>query len=67
MSSLETAPKLSVVVVCYEMATQIENTLRSLVPPYQQAVALGDYEIILIDHGSRAARGRRLERRVSGQ
>ena len=34
------------------MAAQIENTLRSLLPPYQRDIALGDYEIVLIDNGS---------------
>jgi glycosyltransferase involved in cell wall biosynthesis len=52
MNSLEARPKLSVVVVCYEMAAQIENTLRSLLPPYQRGVETTDYEIILIDNGS---------------
>jgi vacuolar-type H+-ATPase subunit F/Vma7 len=51
-NSLEARPKLSVVVVCYEMAAQIENTLRSLLPPYQRGVETTDYEIILIDNGS---------------
>lgn len=45
-------PKVSVALICFEMAPQIENTLRSLLPPYQQDVTLGDYEIILIDNGS---------------
>ena len=52
MNSPEARPKLSVVVVCYEMAAQIKNTLRSLVPPYQRGVRTSDYEIILIDNGS---------------
>ena len=60
MSSFERGPKLSVAVVCYEMAAQIENTLRSLLPPYQQEIALDDYEIILIDNGS----GQRLPERL---
>src|SRR4051812_40393458 len=34
------------------MAAQIENTLRSLLPPYQQDVTLADYEIVLVDNGS---------------
>lgn len=55
MSSPQSAPTLSIVVVCYEMAAQIANTLRSLVPPYQRGIAPGDYEIILIDNGSRGA------------
>src|SRR6266581_3867938 len=48
----DVCPKLSVVVVCYEMAAQIKNTLRSLLPPYQRGVETTDYEIILIDNGS---------------
>jgi hypothetical protein len=52
MNSPEARVKLSVVVVCYEMAAQIGNTLRSLLPPYQLDVETGGYEIILIDNGS---------------
>ena len=52
MKSPDVYPKLSVVVVCYEMAAQIKNTLRSLLPPYQRGVETTDYEIILIDNGS---------------
>jgi glycosyltransferase involved in cell wall biosynthesis len=52
MNSPEARPKLSIVVVCYEMAAQIRNTLRSLLPPYQRGVETSDYEIILIDNGS---------------
>jgi glycosyltransferase involved in cell wall biosynthesis len=52
-TSPQSTPELSVVVVCYEMAGQIENTLRSLLPPYQRNIANSDYEILLIDNGSR--------------
>lgn len=52
MNSPDLRPKLSVIVVCYEMAAQIKNTLRSLVPPYQRGVKTTEYEIILIDNGS---------------
>jgi glycosyltransferase involved in cell wall biosynthesis len=52
MKSPDVCPKLSVVVVCYEMAAQIKNTLRSLLPPYQRGVDTTDFEIILIDNGS---------------
>lgn len=61
MSLPEAAPKLSVALVCYEMAAQIENTLRSLLPPYQRAIALGDYEIILVDNGSSTILPKRLQ------
>ena len=52
MNSPEGRPKLSVVLVCYEMAAQIPNTLQSLLPPYQRGVSTGDYQIILMDNGS---------------
>ena len=38
-------------VVCYEMAGQIKNTLRSLLPPYQPNILTDDYEITLIENG----------------
>ena len=52
MSTPEPCPKLSVVVVCHEMAAQIRNTLQSLLPPYQRNISIDEYEIILIDNGS---------------
>src|SRR5215470_2618589 len=52
MTTSELLPKLSVVVVCYEMAAQIKNTLHSLLPPYQRNVSIDEYEIILMDNGS---------------
>lgn len=53
MTSPDVRLKLSVVIVCYEMAAQIGNTLRSLLPPYQRNIETSDYEIVLIDNGSR--------------
>jgi hypothetical protein len=35
-------------VVCYEMAGQIKNTLRSLLPSYPRNIATEDYEITLM-------------------
>ncbi len=62
MSSLpEPRPKLSVIVVCYEMTVQIERTLQSLLPPYQRGIRSKDYEIILIDNGSREPLPARLQ------
>src|ERR1700693_1118142 len=52
-TSPQSSVELSVVVVCYEMAGQIGNTLRSILPPYQRNIANSDYEIVLIDNGSR--------------
>lgn len=48
----EARAKLSVVVVCYEMADQIKNTLDSLLPPYQRNISIDEYEIVLVDNGS---------------
>ena len=52
MNSPDGPLRLSVVVVCHEMPAQVENTLRSLLPPYQRNIACDDYEIILVDNGS---------------
>ncbi|MEL7173051.1 MAG: class I SAM-dependent methyltransferase, partial [Pseudomonadota bacterium] len=46
------APRLSVVVVSYDMARALPRTLETLSPAAQQGVAAGDYEIILVDNGS---------------
>jgi glycosyltransferase involved in cell wall biosynthesis len=45
-------PKLSVVVVGYNMARELPRTIRSLSPPMQIGIAADDYEIILVDNGS---------------
>ncbi|NTV95374.1 MAG: glycosyltransferase [Thiobacillus sp.] len=46
------APRLSVVVVSYNMAREIPRTIRSLSPTMQRGIAAEDYEIILVDNGS---------------
>ncbi|PBB64781.1 hypothetical protein CK228_31115 [Mesorhizobium sp. WSM4312] len=45
-------PKLSVVVVGYNMARELPRTIRSLSPLMQRGIAPEDYEVILIDNGS---------------
>jgi glycosyltransferase involved in cell wall biosynthesis len=45
-------PKLSVVVVGYNMARELPRTIRSLSPAMQKGIAADDYEIILVDNGS---------------
>ena len=45
-------PKLSIVVVAYNMPREIPRTIRSLSPAMQAGVARGDYEIVLLDNGS---------------
>ncbi|MEM8818855.1 MAG: glycosyltransferase [Pseudomonadota bacterium] len=45
-------PKLSVVVVAYEMARELPRTLETLSAAMQQGVAEDDVELIVIDNGS---------------
>ena len=47
-----TAPRLSIVVVGYDMGRELPRTIQSLSPPYQQGVGAGDIEIIVADNGS---------------
>ncbi len=49
----QSKPKLSIVVIFYEMAREGPRTLLSMVPPFQQNLEGIDYEIIGIEHGSR--------------
>jgi hypothetical protein len=42
------------VVVAYDMARELPRTLRSLAPEYQQGIAAGDYEVVVVDNGSPA-------------
>src|SRR5580692_3561300 len=48
----DSGPPLSIVLITYNMPRQTVNTLRSLIPPYQQQVNVNDYEIWLMDNGS---------------
>ncbi len=45
-------PKLSVVLVGYNMARELPRTIRSLSPEMQRGIDPRDYEVILIDNGS---------------
>lgn len=45
-------PRLSIIVVVYNMARQAMNTLYSLSPRYQQNVHADDYEVIVIENVS---------------
>lgn len=44
-------PRLSVAVVCFEMARELPRTLQSLAPSYQ-GLRREDYEVIVVDNGS---------------
>ncbi|MDE2235448.1 MAG: glycosyltransferase family 2 protein [Gammaproteobacteria bacterium] len=53
-------PKLSVVVVVYDMGREAPRTLRSLAMPYQIDISEQDYEIIVMDNGSPQPLGKEL-------
>ncbi len=46
------APRLSIVVVGFDMARELPRTIQSLLPPYQTGVDAADIEIIVADNGS---------------
>ncbi|MEL7278767.1 MAG: glycosyltransferase [Pseudomonadota bacterium] len=52
--ALPDVPKLSLVVVAYNMARELPRTLASLSPEVQKGVSAEDYEIIVVDNGSSA-------------
>lgn len=45
-------PRLSVIVIGYNMARELPRTIRSLSPAMQRGIAPDEYEVILIDNGS---------------
>jgi glycosyltransferase involved in cell wall biosynthesis len=45
-------PRLSVVVVAYNMQRELPRTLASLAPQYQRGIASDEYEVIVVDNGS---------------
>jgi glycosyltransferase involved in cell wall biosynthesis/predicted O-methyltransferase YrrM len=47
-----TTPKLSVILIGYNMARELPRTIRSLSPVVQRGIDPRDYEVILIDNGS---------------
>ena len=50
--STSNQPKLSIVVVGYRMAQQLERTLYTLSTAYQRNVSADDYEVILVENNS---------------
>ena len=46
------APRLSVVLIVYDMVSQAMNTIQSLLPPYQQGVGTEEYEVIVVENRS---------------
>jgi glycosyltransferase involved in cell wall biosynthesis len=54
-ASMKNRPKLSVIVIGYNMARELPRTIRSLSPAIQRGIDPRDYEVILIDNGSTKA------------
>lgn len=52
MGAPASAPRLSVIVACYEMARELPRTLHALSPGYQRGMEDIPYEVIVIDNGS---------------
>lgn len=52
MSTSGAAPRLSVVVVSYNMRRELPRTIRSLSPLMQRDIDASDYEVIVVDNGS---------------
>jgi glycosyltransferase involved in cell wall biosynthesis len=49
---LPATPKVSVILIGYKMARQLENTLLSLAADYQRGVSEEDYEVIVMENSS---------------
>lgn len=47
-----TKPRLSIIVIVFNMPRQALNTLRSLAVPYQKNVDTNDYEVVVVENDS---------------
>ncbi len=45
-------PRVSLVVIAYNMARELPRTLQTLSPTYQRDIGAEDYEVIVVDNGS---------------
>jgi hypothetical protein len=45
-------PRISVVVVVYDMAREAPRTLQALAPGYQREISADEYEVVVVDNGS---------------
>lgn len=51
-NTLSSLPKISVIVIAYKMSAQLEKTLLTLAPGFQQGVTADDYEVIVVENNS---------------
>lgn len=47
-----TRPRLSIVVVAFDMARELPRTIKSLLPPYQTGLTYADVQLLIADNGS---------------
>ena len=45
-------PKISVIIICYNMQREVPRTVQSFLPPYQSGFDKGDIEVIVLENGS---------------
>lgn len=45
-------PKISVVIIAYNMSREVPRTVQSFMPGYQRGLETGDVEIIIVENGS---------------
>ena len=57
-------PRLSVVVIAYDMARELPRTLQTLSASFQRDIAADDYEVIVVDNGSTTPADEALCRRL---
>ena len=46
------SPKVSIIIVCYNMSREVPRTVISYLPPYQRGIGPEDIEIIVLENGS---------------
>ena len=66
MSGEDRQPPLSVVVVAHDMARELPRTLYSLSPAHQRGIDADDFEVIVVDNGSRVPLDDGLDRYFGG-
>lgn len=45
-------PRLSLIIIAFDMARELPRTIQSLSPDHQRGVTVDDYELVLVDNGS---------------
>jgi hypothetical protein len=58
-------PSLSVIVIVHDMQREAPRTLYSLTPAYQRGMAVEDYEVLVVENGSKAPLDEAAVRRVA--